>query len=139
MIFLKCKILFIYVGFNCKRKKTILNFHFDNLTPSLITLITLIMLITSTLLFSNSQSHWSRRLRWSHAQFLSLDTWSNRFYQSHIDFFLSKVPITSITSITSITCAICKNVNNVYHTNHFNYIGLLTLTIFGITLITSIT
>ena len=49
MIFLKCKIRFIYVGFNCKRKKwgkkmsgnrqmanAILNFHFDFLTPSLI-------------------------------------------------------------------------------------------------------
>ena len=60
MIFLKCKIRFIYVGFNCKRKKggqknvwkfvllrggggggrrlmakTILNFHFDYLKPSL--------------------------------------------------------------------------------------------------------
>ena len=56
MIFLKCKIRFIYVGFNCKRKKwgkkmsgnfamkgggvgplmasAILNFHFDFLTPS---------------------------------------------------------------------------------------------------------
>ena len=38
----KCKILFIYVGVNCKRKKwgekmakTILNFHFDYLIPSL--------------------------------------------------------------------------------------------------------
>ena len=60
MIFLKCKIRFIYVGFNCKRKKSgvkkcleicaikggggvgplmanaILNFHFDFLTLSLI-------------------------------------------------------------------------------------------------------
>ena len=60
MIFLKCKIRFIYVGFNCKRKKSgvkkcleilplrggggggplmanaILNFHFDFLNPSLI-------------------------------------------------------------------------------------------------------
>ena len=57
MIFLKCKIRFIYVGFNCKRKKwgkkcleicaikgggvgrlmanTILNFHFDYPHPSL--------------------------------------------------------------------------------------------------------
>ena len=57
MIFLKCKIRFIYVGFNCKRKKVgkknvwkfchsgwgvrrlmanaILNFHFDFLYPSL--------------------------------------------------------------------------------------------------------
>ena len=57
MIFLKCKIRFIYVGFNCKRKKSgvkkcleilplrgggeplmanaILNFHFDFLNPSL--------------------------------------------------------------------------------------------------------
>ena len=57
MIFLKCKIRFIYVGFNCKRKKsgvknvwkfvplrggvgrlmanTILNFHFDYWNPSL--------------------------------------------------------------------------------------------------------
>ena len=57
MIFLKCKIRFIYVGFNCKRKKwgkkmsgnfaikgggvgplmanAILNFHFDFLTTSL--------------------------------------------------------------------------------------------------------
>ena len=58
MIFLKCKIRFIYVGFNCKRKKggeknvwkfvplrggggrrlmanTILNFHFDYLNTSL--------------------------------------------------------------------------------------------------------
>ena len=45
MTFLKCKIRFIYVGFNCKRKKvggarrlmakTILNFHFDYLTTPL--------------------------------------------------------------------------------------------------------
>ena len=65
MIFLKCKIRFIYVGFNCKRKKwgkkmsgnfaikgggeggvgrlmanAILNFHFDYLNPSLSQVLT---------------------------------------------------------------------------------------------------
>ena len=39
MIFLKCKIRFIYVGekkWGEKMAKTILNFHFDYLIPSLI-------------------------------------------------------------------------------------------------------
>ena len=31
----KCKIRFIYVGVNRLMEKTILNFHFDYLTPSL--------------------------------------------------------------------------------------------------------